>query len=203
MAIVTDFIFLGYKITADGDCSYEIKRHLFLGRKARVNLDSILKSRDITLPTKVCIISYGFSSGHVWVWELDYKECWGSVNWCFWTFLLEKILESSLDCKEIKLVSPKGNQSWIFIGTTDAEVFPWDLKESDMTEWLKNNRRTRGFDPWVRKIPQEEGLATHSSILAWRIPSTEASGGTWSIKSQCPTRLKWLGMRMKVTTSNF
>ena len=67
MKTVIYFIFLGFKITEDGDCNYEIKRHLFLGRKARVNLDSILKSRDITLPTKVCIISYGFSSGHVWV----------------------------------------------------------------------------------------------------------------------------------------
>ena len=67
METVTDFIFLGSRITADGDCSHEIKRHLLLGRKAMVNLDSILKSRDITLPTKVCLVSYGFSSGHVWM----------------------------------------------------------------------------------------------------------------------------------------
>ena len=69
---VADFIFLGSKIIADGDCSHEIKRRLLLGRKVMTNLDSILKSRDITLPTKVC--GYGFSSGHVWMWELDYKE---------------------------------------------------------------------------------------------------------------------------------
>ena len=73
--IVTDFIFLGSKITADGDCSHEIKRHLLLGRKSMTNLDSILKSRDITLPTKVCIVKkYGFSSGHVWMSELDCEE---------------------------------------------------------------------------------------------------------------------------------
>ena len=74
MEIVTDFIFLGSKITADGDCSHEIKRHLLLGRKAMTNLDSILKSRDITLPTKVQSQSCGFSSGRVWMWVLDHKE---------------------------------------------------------------------------------------------------------------------------------
>ena len=66
--------------------------------------------------------SYGFSSGHVWMWELDYKESWLLNNWCFWTVVLEKTLESPLDWKEIKQAYPKGNQSWIFIGRTDAEV---------------------------------------------------------------------------------
>ena len=79
---VSDFIFLGSKITADGDCSHEIKRHLLLGRKVMTNLDSILKSRDITLPTKVCQ-GYGFSCGHVWMWELDCEEGWAPKNWCF------------------------------------------------------------------------------------------------------------------------
>ena len=72
---VAEFIFLGSKITTDGDCSHEMKRHLLLGRKVMINLDSILKSRDITLPTKVCLVkAMVFSSGHVWMWELDYKE---------------------------------------------------------------------------------------------------------------------------------
>ena len=66
--------------------------------------------------------SYGFSINHVWMWELDYKENWAPKNWCFWTVMLEKTLESSLDCKEIRPVHPKGNQSWIFIGRTDAEA---------------------------------------------------------------------------------
>ena len=66
--------------------------------------------------------SYGFSSGHVWIWELDYKESWAQKNWCFWTVVLEKTLESALDCKEIQPVHPKGDQSWIFIGRTDAEA---------------------------------------------------------------------------------
>ena len=83
---VTDFIFSGSKITADGDCSHEIKRRLLLGRKAMTNLDSILKSRDITLSTKVHIIkAMVFSSSHVWMWELDHKEVWVPKNWCFWT----------------------------------------------------------------------------------------------------------------------
>ena len=83
------------------------------------NLDSILKSRDITLLTKVCLVkAMVFSSSHVWMWKLDYKE---SID-CFWTMALKKTLESPLDCKEIKPVNPKGNQLWIFIGRTDAEV---------------------------------------------------------------------------------
>ena len=89
-------IFLSSSITADGDCSYEIKRRLLLARKAMTNLDSILKNRDITLPTKPHLVSqsYGFSSSHVWMWELDYKESWMAKNWCFWTVVLEKTLES-------------------------------------------------------------------------------------------------------------
>ena len=97
--------FLGSKITADGDCSHEIKRRLLLGRKVMINLESILKSRDITLPTKVRLVkTMVFSSSHVWMWELDYKESWAPKNWCFWTVVLEKTLESSLDCKEIQSI---------------------------------------------------------------------------------------------------
>ena len=118
----SDFIFLVSKITADGDFSHEIKRRLLLGRKAMTNLDSILKSRDIIANKGPSTQSYGFSSGHVWMWELDYKEGWALKNWCFWTVVLEKTLESPLDCKEIQPVNLKGNQSWIFIGRTDVEA---------------------------------------------------------------------------------
>ena len=113
---VTDFMFLGSKITADGECSHEIKRCLVLGRKAMTNLDSTLKSRDISLLEAPSSQSYGFSSSHVWMWELDYKESWAPKNWCCWTEVLKKTLESPLDCKEIQPVQPKVNQSWIFIG---------------------------------------------------------------------------------------
>ena len=113
MATERDFIWGGSKITTYGDCSHEIKRHLLLGRKVMTNLDSILKSRNITLLTKICLVkAMVFSSGHVWMRELDYKESWVLKNWCFWTVVLEKTLESSLDCKEIQPVHPKGNQSW-------------------------------------------------------------------------------------------
>ena len=108
---VRDFIFLGSKITADGDCSHEIKRHLLLGRKAITNIDCILKSKDITRQQSPSNQSYGFSSSHLWMWELDCEESWAPKYWCFWTVVLEKTLESPLDCKEsqpiLKEVSPK------------------------------------------------------------------------------------------------
>ena len=101
----------------------KLKDSCFLGKKAMANLNSILKSRDITLPTNVHLLkSYGFSRGHVWMWELDYKESWAPKNLYFWTVVLEKTLESPLDCQEIQPDNPKGNQSWIFIGKTDAET---------------------------------------------------------------------------------
>ena len=120
---VTDFILGGSRITADGDCSHKIKRHLLHGRIVLTNLDSILKSRDITLPTKgPSSRGYSFSSSQVWIWELDCEESWVPKNWCFWTVILEKTLESPLDCKEIHPVHPQGDQSWVFIGRTDAEA---------------------------------------------------------------------------------
>ena len=101
------------------------------------HLDSILKSRDITLLTKVHIVkSYGFSSSHVYMWELDYKESWALKNWYFWTMVLEKTLESPLDCKEIKPVNPKGNQFWIFFGRTDAEAEAPILWPSGVKSWF-------------------------------------------------------------------
>ena len=86
------------------------------------NLDSIFKSRDITLPKKgPSSQGYGFSCGHVWMWELDCEEGWASKNWCFWTVVLEKSFESPLDCKEIQQVHCKGDQSWMFSGRNDAK----------------------------------------------------------------------------------
>ena len=132
---VADFIFLGPQITADGDCSHEIKRCLLLGRKVMTNLDSILKIRDYFANKDPSSQSYGFSSSHVWMWELDYKESWVLKNWCFWTVVLEKTLETPSDCKEIQSVHPKGNQSWIFICRTVGEaetpiLWPRDTKKS-------------------------------------------------------------------------
>ena len=98
------------------------QKFLLLGRKAMKNLDSILKIRDIILPTTVCCQSYGFSNSHVQVWELDHEEGWVPKNWCFQIVVLEKTLQSPLDCKEIQPVNPKGNERWRFIGRTDAEA---------------------------------------------------------------------------------
>ena len=131
---VSDFILGGSKITADGDCSHELKRCLFLRRKAMTNLDSILKKQRHHFANKgPSSQSYGFSSSHIWMWELDCKEGWMPKNWCFWTVEMKKTLESPLDSKEIQPVNPKGNQPWIFIGRIDAEaeapiIWPPDVK---------------------------------------------------------------------------
>ena len=131
----------------DGDCSHEIKRRLLLGRKVMTNLDSILKSRDTTLPTKIRLVkAMVFSSGHVWMWELDCEEGWAPKNWCFWTVVLEKTLESPLDCKEIQSVHPKGNQSWVFIGRTDVEAETPILWPPRMKSWLIWEDRDAGED---------------------------------------------------------
>ena len=127
----------GSTITADGDCSHEIKRCMLLGRKVMTNLDSILKSRDITLPMKACLVKamvfpvvmYGCES-----WTI--KESWAPKNWRFWTVVLEKTLESPLDCKEIQPVHPKWNQSWIFIGRTDGEAETPILWPPDGKNWF-------------------------------------------------------------------
>ena len=139
METVRDFTFLGSNITADGDRTHEIKKCFLLERKAMTNLDSILKSRAIILLTKVSSQSYGFSSSHVWMWELGHKEGWRPKNWCFWTVVLEKTLESPLDCKEIKPIHPKGNQSWIFTGRTDteAEAPILAIQCEELTHWKR------------------------------------------------------------------
>ena len=161
METVTNFIFLGSKITADGDCSHEIKIHLLLGRKAMTNLDSILKSRDITNKGPFSQ-GYGFSSSHVWMWELDYKESWAPKNWCFWTVVLEKTLESPSDCKEIQPVHPKRNQSWIFIGSTDAEAETPILSPLDVKNWLIGKDLDSG-----KGWRQEEKGMTEDEMAGW------------------------------------
>ena len=157
-----DFIFLGSKNNAEGDCSHEMKSHLFLGRKAMTKLDTALKSRDITLPIKICIVKpmvflvvrYG------WMWELDHEKGWTLKNQCFWTVVLEKTLECPLDCKEIQPVNPKGDQSWTFTGRTYAEapvLWPPDekswliAKDPDAwKDWRQKERRVAG-DEMVRE----------------------------------------------------
>ena len=136
METLTDFILLGSKITADGDWSHEIKRRLLLGKKAMTDLDIILKNRDITLLTKVHLVKAKVFPTVMYGYELDHKESWALKNWCFQTAMLEKTLESPLDCKEIKPVHPKGNKYWIFIARTDAEAEAPILWLPHMKNWL-------------------------------------------------------------------
>ena len=151
---VTDFIFLSSKITADGDCSCEIKSHVLLGRKAMTNIDSILKSRDITLPTKDSSSqSYGFSSSHIWMWELDHKESWALKNWCFWNVVLKKTLVSPLDNKEIKPVNLKE-----FILNIHWKDWCWSWNSSILLTLCKQLTHWRSPWCWERLRAEEEGM---------------------------------------------
>ena len=146
--------------------SYEIKRCLLFRRKVMTNLDSILKSRDYCFANKVLSSqSYDLSSSHVWMWELDYKESWVPKNWCFWTVMLEKTLESPLDCKEIKPVHPKGNQPWMFIGRTEApapglwppDTKSWHIgKDPDAVKDWRQEKGTTGQDGWHHRLNGHE-----------------------------------------------
>ena len=161
METVRDFIFLGSKITADGDCSHEIKRRLLLERKAVTNLNNILKSRDITLPIEVRLVKatvfpvvmYGCDS---------WTTVWMPKNWCIWTVVLKKTLESPLDHKEVKPVTSKGNQPWIFIGRTDAEAETPILWPLGVKNWLTGKDPDAGKD-WR----QEEKGMTEDEIVGW------------------------------------
>ena len=106
--------------------------------------------------------SYGFSSGHVWTWELDYKESWEVKNWCFWTVVLGKTLKSPLDCKEIQPVHPKGDQSWVFIGRNDVEAEGPTLWLPDAKNWLICKDPDGGKD-WR----QEEKGTTEDKMVGW------------------------------------
>ena len=116
------FYFLGLQITGDGDCSHEIKRFTSWKKSYDQPRQHIQKQRHYFVNKGLSSQSHVSFSSHVWMWELDHKEDWEPKNWCFWIVVLEKTLESPLDCKEIKPIYPKGNQTWIFIGRTDAEA---------------------------------------------------------------------------------
>ena len=155
METVADFIFLGSKITADGDCSHETKRCLLLGRKAMANLDSILKSRDITLLTIVCLVKsmvfpvvmYGCEG---WTWKK--AEHWRINAFKLWCW---RRLESPLDCKEIQPVHSKGNQSWIFTEAETPKLWPPDAKN-----WLLGKDPDAGKD-WRQA---EKGVAEEQMV---------------------------------------
>ena len=160
---VTDFIFLGSKITVNSDCTHEIKRYLLLGRKNSDKHRQHIKKQGHYFANKgLSSQSYGFSRSHVWMWELDNKKCWAPENWCLWTVVLEKTLESPLYRKEMKPINHKGNQPWIFIGRTEAEapiVWPCDVKN-----WLIWKDLDAGKD-WR----QEEKGATEDKMIGWHL----------------------------------
>ena len=130
-------------------------------KKVMTNLDCLLKSRHYFAKKGPSSQSYGFSSSHGWMWELDYKESWAQKNWFFWTVLLEKT-ESPLDCKEIQPVHPKGDQSWIFTGRTDAEAEVPILWPPDAKSWPTGKDPDAGKD-WRR---EEKGTTEHE-MAGW------------------------------------
>ena len=162
METVTDFILGGSKITADGDCSHEIKTLAPWKKSYDQSRQYFKKQRHYFANKGPPSQIYGFSSSHVWMWELDYKESWVPKNWCFWTVVLEKTLESPLDCKDIQPVHPKGNQSWIFIGRTDAEAKSPILWPPNVKNWLIGKDSDGGKD-WRR----EEKGTTEDEMAGW------------------------------------
>ena len=198
---VRNFILLGSKITLDGDCSHEIKRHLFLGRKVMMNLDSILKSRDITFPPKVhpSSQSYDLSSSHIWMWESDHTESWVLRDWCFWTVVLEKTLGSPLDCKRsnqsiLKKISPK----YSLEGPPDVKN--WLIwKDPDAgKDWRQEEKGTEdemvGCHHWFDGHEFEQALGVDD------VQGSLARCSPWNYKeSDMPEQLNWT----ERTTSQF
>ena len=144
---VSEFIFGGSQITADGDCRHEIKRCLLLGRKVMTNLDSIFKSRELDSANK----------------ELDCEESWAPKNWCFWTVVLEKTLESLLDCKEIQSVHSKGDQSWVFFGRNDAKAETPVFWPPHAKRWLigKDSDAGRAWGQEEKGMTEDEVAGRH------------------------------------------
>ena len=191
--------------------SHEIKRCLFLGRKAMTNLDSILKKQRHYFASKgLSCQSCGFSSSHVWMWELDYKQSWVLKNWCFWIVVLEKTFESPLDYK-IQPVHPKVCQSWVFIGRTDVEAETPIFWPPDAKSWLigkdpesgkdwGQEKGTTGWDGWRASPTRWTWVWVNSGSWWWTgRPSVLQSMGVSKSRTQLSdwAELNWGKFWMK------
>ena len=200
---VADFILGGSKITADGDCSHEVKRRLLLQGKVMINQDSILKSRDIILSTNICLVKAMVFPGVMYGCESWTTRKAGTEELILWMEVMEKTLESPLDCNKIQPVHPKGHQSWEFIGRTDAEAETPILWPHDARSWLIGKDPDAGKD-WG----QEKGM-TEDEMVGWhhqlnghgfgRTPGgDDGQGGlaccsSWDLKeSDMTKRLNWI-----------
>ena len=179
METVRDFIFLGYKITADGDWCHKIKTFAPWKKSYDKPGQHIKKQRHYFVSKDPSSQSYGFFSSHAWMWELNHKEGWAMKSWCFWTVALEKTLESPLDCKEIQPIHPIGDQSWIFSGRTDSEAEALILwpPGKELTHWptswcwerLKTGGKgdDRGWDGWMASPTQRTWVWPSSGSWWW------------------------------------
>ena len=208
----SDRLYLGgSKIAADGDCRHEIKRRLLLGSKAMTNLDSILKSRHCFADKCPSGQSYGFLYIHVQMWELNYKESWVPNKWCFWTVLLEKILESPLDCKEIQRVNP----DWIFTEGMMLKLkfqyfghLMWRTDSLEKTLMLGKieGRRRRGWQrmTWLNGITDMMNMSLskfqefdgQGSVVSYSHGS-QSGGHDWA------TKLKWIREEFQRKNGNY
>ena len=190
---------MGFKTTADGHCSHEIKRHVLLGRKTMTNLNSILKSRDIILLTKVRIVKGMVFAVFMYRCELGHKEGWMPRNSCISTAVLKKTLESPLDYKQIESVNPKGSQSWMFIERTDAETPV--LWSQDAKSWLigKNSDAGRDWGQAEKGTTKDEMAGWHNGLYGreseWTPGDGDGQGGlvccdSWGHKESDTT--EWL-----------
>ena len=180
------------KITADGDCCHEIKRCLILERKVMTNLDRILKSRDNTLPTKVHLVKPTVFPVVMYGWELDYKKSWAPKIDAFELWCWRIFLESLLDCKEIQQVHPKGNQSWIFIGRTDAEaetpILGHLMWRTDSFIWKDHDAGKDWRMRWLEVSPtQRTWVWANSGSWRW----TGRPGKLQSMGCNITERLNW------------
>ena len=159
---VIDFVLGGSKTTAYVDCSHEIKTVTPWEKSYDQPWQHTKKQRHCFANKGPSTQGYGFSSGHVWMWELNCEESWEPKNWCFWTVVLEKTLDGPLDCKEIQPVHPKGDQSWVFTGRTDAEAETPILWPPCAKSWHIGKDPDAGRD-WK----QEEKGTTEDEMTGW------------------------------------